>query len=67
MKDSWALPAATDAELARREQAESHRRVLRRLGLLSEDGIPIRRKLSALDIASAKLAGIDVDEDGRVR
>ncbi len=64
---SWALPAATDAELERRERAEERRRVLRVLGLLTEDGIPVRRMLNRVDLASARAAGIDVDETGRVR
>lgn len=64
--DRWSMPSPTDAELARREDAERRRGVLRRLGLLSEEGITIRRPLSEVEIVSARMAGIEVTRDGRV-
>lgn len=62
----WAMPAPSAAELERRQQAEDRRRVLRNLGLLSPEGIAIRRPLSEVEIVSARMAGIEVTRDGRV-
>lgn len=50
-----------------REEAERKRRVMGMFGLLTEDNIIVRRRLAAVEQESARLAGLDVDREGRVR
>lgn len=49
------------------EEAERKRHVMRMLGLLTEDNIAVRRRLTRVEQESARLAGLDVDREGRVR